>query len=72
MSNVHYKEVKLSGAWQKKAEDHAVNGRNFSVRPFNKQLHWPFLEELCQRYDLTSTFDARERAAFFRPKNGVV
>ena len=68
MSHVHFKEVKLQGAWQKKVEDHAANGRNFSVRPFNKQLHWTFLEELCQRYDLVSTFDARERTAYFTPR----
>ena len=68
MSHVQYKEVTLKGAWQKKVEDHAQNARNFSVRPFNKQLHWPFLEDLCLRYDLTSTFDARERTAYFRPR----
>ena len=68
MSNVHYREVKLTGAWQKKVEEHATNGRSFSVRPFNKQLHWPFLEELCQRYDLVTSFDARERTAYFRAR----
>jgi hypothetical protein len=65
MSNVFYREVKLHGAWQAKAEEHAANGKSFSVRPFNKQVHWGFLEELCARYDLVSTFDARERTAYF-------
>ncbi len=68
MSNVNYKEVTSTGAWQKKAEEHATNGRSFSVRPFNKQEHWPFLEELCQRYDFVSSFDARERTAYFTPR----
>jgi hypothetical protein len=69
MSNVYFREVKLQGAWQKKAEEHAANGKSFSVRPFNKQTHWLFLEELCHRYDLVSTFDARERTAFFRVRS---
>ena len=69
MSNVHYREVKLHGAWPKKAEEHAASGRSFSVRPFNKKMHWPFLEELCQRFDLVSTFDARERTAYFRSRS---
>jgi hypothetical protein len=68
MSNVYYREVKLHGSWQKKAEEHAANGRSFLVRPFNKQLHWVFLEELCLRYDFVSSFDARERTASFRPR----
>lgn len=69
MSNVNYKEVKAGGAaWQQKAEEHASNGTSFSVRSFNKQMHWPFLEELCQRFDLVSTFNARERTAYFDPR----
>lgn len=69
MSNVYFREVNPHGPWQKKAEEHAANGRSFSVRPFSKQAHWTFLEDLCQRYDLVSTFDARERTAFFRVRS---
>ena len=66
MSNVNYREVKAGGpGWQQKVEEHAFNGKSFSVRPFNKQSHWPFLEDLCKRFDLVGTFDARERTAYF-------
>jgi hypothetical protein len=66
MSNVNYKEVKAGGHnWQQKAEEHAASGTSFSVRPFNKQMHWPFLEGLCKQFDLVGTFDARARAAYF-------
>ena len=54
MSNVNYKEVRAvrSAAWQQKAEEHAGNGTSFVVRPFSKELHWPFLKELCDRFQL--------------------
>ena len=69
MSNAFYREVRAGGpSWQRKVEEHAANGRNFSVRPFNKELHWVFLEELCQRYRLVPRFDARDRTAFFDPQ----
>ena len=47
------------------AEEHAANGTSFVVRPFNKQMHWPFLEELRERFQLVATFNALERAAYF-------
>ena len=69
MSNVYYREVRPSGpAWQKKAEEHAEAGRSFCVRPFNKQLHWAFLSDLCERHHLAPRFDARERTAYFEPQ----
>ena len=69
MSNVHYREVKSGGpAWQKKVEAHAAEGVHFSVCPFQKQLHWEFLEDVCRRYELVPRFDARERTAYFDPK----
>ena len=68
MSNVHYRELKLHPGWEKRAEDHAANGKSFAVRPFNKQLHWAFLEDLCQRYGFVSSFDARQRTAYFTPR----
>jgi hypothetical protein len=70
MSNVHYKEIRTGGpSWQKKVEEHAANRANFCVRPFNKQLHWAFLEEICKQYSLAPRFDARERAAYFEPQS---
>ena len=67
ISNVIYKEVRgsASSPWQQKAEEHAANGTSFVLRPFNKQQHWPFLDELRQRFDLVVTFNALERAAYF-------
>ena len=67
MSNVIYKEVRAtaSTAWQQHAEEHAANGTSFVVRPFNKQLHWEFLEGLRERFQLVATFNALERAAYF-------
>jgi len=67
MSNINYKEVRagVSVAWQQKAEEHAFNGTSFVVRPFHKQRHWPFLEELRDRFHLEVTFNALERAAYF-------
>jgi len=67
MSNVIYKEVRggANSAWQQKAEEHAANGTSFVVRPFNKQLHWPFLDELRERFQLVVRFNALERAAYF-------
>jgi len=70
VSNVFFREVKLHGAWQKKAEEHAASGRSFSVRPFNKETHWTFLKDLCARYNLVSSFDARDKKAFFEVKSG--
>ncbi len=66
-SNVIYKEVRAtaSTSWQQHAEEHAANGTSFVVRPFNKQMHWPFLEELRERFQLVATFNALERAAYF-------
>ena len=71
MSNVIYKEVRggSSSAWQQKAEEHAANGTSFVMRPFNKQLHWPFLDELCERFELVVTFNALQRAAYFDPRS---
>jgi hypothetical protein len=69
MSNIHYKEVRAGGpSWQKKVEEHAANGTSFCVRPFNKQLHWAFLEDVCKRYGLVPRFDARERIVYFEPE----
>jgi hypothetical protein len=69
MSHVNYREVRAGApAWQKKVEEHAANGRNFSVRPFNKGLHWLFLQDLCQRYRFVPRFDARDRTAYFDPE----
>ena len=67
MTNVIYKEVRASAnnAWQQLAEEHASNGTSFVVRPFRKQLHWPFLEELRARYQLVATFNALEQSAYF-------
>ena len=67
MSNTIYKEVRggATSAWQQKAEEFAANGTSFVVRPFNKQVHWPFLSELRERFQLVVTFNALERAAFF-------
>lgn len=69
MSNVNYKEVRAvrGAAWQQKAEEHAVNRTSFVVRPFNKELHWPFLESLRERFRLVATFSALERSAYFDP-----
>jgi len=68
-SNVNYKEVTAGkgDVWQQKAEEHAESGKSFVVRPFNKQLHWFFLETLCKRFDLSARFDARQKAAYFEP-----
>ena len=52
-------------AWQQKAEEHAANGTSFVVRPFNKQLHWAYLDELRERFQLAVRFNALERAAYF-------
>ena len=69
MNNIHYRQVRVgSPVWQRKVEEHAANGISFSVRPFNKQIHWPFLEAVCERFDLVGTFDARERTAYFGPR----
>jgi len=67
MSNVIYKEVRggANSAWQQKAEEHAANGISFVMRPFDKKLHWPFLDELRQRFQLVVTFNALARAAYF-------
>jgi hypothetical protein len=67
MSNVIYKEVRAvrSVAWQQKAEEHAANGTSFVVRPFSKELHWPFLKDLCDRFNLVPRFSALDRAAYF-------
>jgi hypothetical protein len=67
MTNVIYKEVRAgkNTAWQQYAEEYANNGTSFVVRPFSKQLHWPFLEELRERFQLVVTFDALTRSAFF-------
>jgi hypothetical protein len=67
MSNVIYKVVSAgrTTAWQEAAEEHAANGTSFVVRPFNKNLHWPFLEDLRERFQLVVTFNALERAAYF-------
>ena len=67
MSNIIYKEVRAtaSTSWQQHAEEYAANGTSFVVRPFNKQMHWPFLEELRERFQLVATFNALERAAYF-------
>ena len=66
-SNVIYKEVRgsASAPWQQKAEEHALNGTSFVLRPFNKAQHWPFLDELRQRFNLEVRFNALERAAYF-------
>jgi hypothetical protein len=71
MSNVNYKCVSGSrmGQWQKLAEEHAANGVSFMVRPFNKQVHWAFLQEVCQRYDLVARFNAVDKSAFFDPRS---
>lgn len=70
MSNVIYKEVRGRAgiAWQQKAEEHAANGISFVVRPFSKQLHWPFLEQLQERFALVVTFNALQKAAYFDPQ----
>jgi len=67
MSNVIYKEVRggATSAWQQKAEEHAANGISFVVRPFNKQVHWAYLDELRERFQLGVRFNALERAAYF-------
>lgn len=67
MSNVIYKEVRgrAGAAWQQKAEEHAANGTSFVVRPFSKQLHWPFLDDLRERFGLVVTFNALQKAAYF-------
>jgi hypothetical protein len=67
MSNVIYKEVRAgsTSAWQQAAEDHAAQGTSFVVRPFRKELHWPFLEELRERFQLQVSFNALQRAAYF-------
>ena len=72
MSNVHYREVRAGGpSWQRKVEEHAAEGKHFSVRPFQKQLHWAFLEDVCHRYGLVPRFDARERTAYFDPQTAA-
>ena len=70
MSNIIYKCVSGTrmSQWQKMSEEHAANGVSFVVRPFQKQLHWPVLEELCQRYDLVARFSAIEKSAYFDPR----
>ena len=67
MSNVIYKEVRgrAGAAWQQKAEEHAAKGTSFVVRPFSKNLHWPFLDELRERFELVVTFNALQKAAYF-------
>ncbi len=67
MTNVIYKEVRAGAhtAWQEKAEEHAGNGVSFVVRPFSKDLHWPFLNDLRERFQLAVRFNALERAAYF-------
>jgi hypothetical protein len=67
MRNAIYKEIRAGGgtAWREKAEQHAENGASFVIRPFNKEAHWTFLSELCDRFDLVPTFNALERAAYF-------
>jgi hypothetical protein len=67
MSNHIYKEVRagMTVVWQQKAEEHALNGKNFVVRNFNRQHHWAFLEQLRDRFQLAVTFNALERAAYF-------
>ena len=67
MTNVIYKEVRAgkSTAWQQNAEEHANHGTSFVVRPFSKELHWPFLQDLRERFQLVVTFDALTRSAFF-------
>jgi hypothetical protein len=70
MSNVHYKEVRLSGpSWKKRVEAFAADGAHFSVRPFQKQLHWEFLEDVCRRYGMVPRFDARDRTVYFDPES---
>jgi hypothetical protein len=66
-SNIIYKEVRggASSAWQQKAEEHAANGISFVMRPFSKERHWPFLDQLRERFALVVTFKALERAAYF-------
>ncbi len=67
MSNIIYKEVRgfASSLWRRQAEDFAANGTSFVVRPFNKELHWEFLQDLSERFQLTVRFVALERAAYF-------
>ena len=66
MSNVIYKVVRAGApAWQKRAEEHAATRVPFVVRPFNKGRHWPFLEELSERFELVVKFSALEQAAYF-------
>ncbi|HMJ91798.1 MAG TPA: hypothetical protein VK530_18385 [Candidatus Acidoferrum sp.] len=64
-TNVIHKSVALKGDWQRKVEEHAMNGISFVVRPFRKDDHWPFLEELCERFNLSCRFVAFERSAYF-------
>jgi hypothetical protein len=66
-SNVIPKWVTPTRDWQHTVEVHAMNGVCFVVRPFKKADHWPFLEELCERFDLTPRFDACDRSAYFMP-----
>lgn len=66
-SNVIPKWVTPTRDWQRTVELHAMNGVCFLVRPFNKADHWPFLEELCERFDLEARFDACSRTAYFTP-----
>ena len=69
MSNVHYREVHTKGpAWKKKVESHAWEGTHFSVRPFQKQLHWEFLQDVWTRYGMVPHFDARSQTAYFDPQ----
>ena len=64
-TNVIHKAVLLKGDWQRKVEEHAMNGNSFVVRPFRKNEHWPFLEELCERFDLQPRFVAVDQSAYF-------
>lgn len=70
MRNAIYKEVRAgsSSAWMEKAAQHAENGASFVIRPFNKEAHWPFLSDLCERFQLVPTFNALQRAAYFDPQ----
>ncbi len=67
MTNVIYKEVRGSSTcpWKQRAEEHAANGTSFVVRPFNKGIHWPFLDAPRERCKLVVRFDALQQAAYF-------
>ena len=71
MSNVIYKTVNGSrnGQWKQVAEEHASNGVAFLIRPFHKEHHWEFLQDLCKRYDFEPKFRAVDRSASFEPRS---